>query len=211
MNSGKIKLTILLVAIILPITAATLLFMMKEGQGFGSTTNKGHLINPVLDITEFGMKTKTGEAIFLPFEVTVADIAPEDYVPRPWGLVYLGQRECDQICEERITYLRQLHRRLGAEATRVARYYINTDEDFAPQTTTLFQQSFPEMTLSYSNKTLLKNNLARTHAENIDPIEQHYIYVVDPVGNVMLYFTPENTPEEILSDLDKLLDQSSLG
>jgi hypothetical protein len=34
---------------------------------------------------------------------------------------------------------------------------------------------------------------------------------VDPLGNVMLYFTPGNTPEEILSDLDTLLDSSSLG
>jgi hypothetical protein len=46
---------------------------------------------------------------------------------------------------------------------------------------------------------------------DINPANLHYIYVVDPLGNVMMYFTPENTPEEMLDDIDNLLDRSSVG
>jgi hypothetical protein len=69
----------------------------------------------------------------------------------------------------------------------------------------------PDMRVVYAGATALRQRLGTTAPAGVDPLTQHYIYVVDPLGNVMLYFTPENTAEDILSDLDTLLDNSSLG
>jgi cytochrome oxidase Cu insertion factor (SCO1/SenC/PrrC family) len=38
-----------------------------------------------------------------------------------------------------------------------------------------------------------------------------YVLLVDPVGNVMMYYTQEHTAEEIMTDLETLLRYSSLG
>ena len=214
MDRSKIKLTALLLVIVLPITLATVTFMYREGKGFGSTTNKGRLISPVMDITEFGMRNAEGAAMFQVFEEMVEGVDPSDYKVRPWLLVYIGTEVCDDDCVERLYFLRQLHTRLGADSSRLQRYYLKAGEGdltLNSNTETLFATDFPEMVVAGTDETALRAKLARTHGEEEDPVAAHYIYVVDPVGNVMLYFTPENGPEQILDDVENLLDRSSLG
>ncbi|MDC0598887.1 hypothetical protein OAP18_03520 [Gammaproteobacteria bacterium] len=214
MDSNKFKLSFLLLAAALPISLATWVFNAREIDGIRSTTNNGILITPVMDITEFDLRDTNGAEIFQRFEDMVAGIEIDDYEPRPWLLIYLGTKNCDNNCQERLHFLRQLHIRLSGESDRVERYYVNAGqnrESIDVSTQTLFANEFPDLKLAYSDASALLIKLARTTADGIDPIALHYIYVVDPIGNVMLYFTPENTTEEIFKDLDKLLDQSSLG
>ena len=215
MQADKIKLTLLLLMTAVPIVLATVLFKLSDGAG--ATSNKGTLIVPVLDVTELDMRSASGEPLFRTFEEEVAGVSPRDYVPRPWMLVYLGAAACDAACEERLFFLRQAHRRLGAEAARVKRYYLAATLDgegeasLDPAARALFAENFPDMEVAFADPSVLRANLAGTAREGGDPVAEHYVYVVDPVGNVMLYFTPDNTPEDILEDIDKLLERSSLG
>ena len=212
MTSDKIKLTLLLLMTAVPILLATWMFSLREGTGVSATTNKGELIVPVLDITELDLRDASGELVFRTFEEEVAGIDPGEYRPRPWLLVYLGGASCDAACEERLHFLRQLHLRLGADAARLQRWYLNTgDAPLAERTRELFAERFPGLETARGDAAVIRANLARTLSQGEDPIRDHYIYVSDPVGNVMLYFTPENSPEDILEDLEQLLDASSLG
>ena len=214
MDRNKLKLLALMLVIVLPVSLATFSFMKSQSAGVVSTSNKGELISPVLDVTELGMLDPEGRPLFQPFEETVAGVDPADYQPRPWLLVYLGDSHCDEVCVERLYFLRQLHRRLGAEARRVSRYYLNVGEGAAPLSETTLDYintQQPDMVVANAEEGSLRENLRRTHGEDEDPVSEHYIYVVDPVGNVMLYFTPDNDAADILSDIDKLLDRSSLG
>lgn len=214
MDTSKFKLTFLLLIAVLPVSLATWFFGVREVEGVRSTTNRGELIIPVMDITEFDLRDENNVILFESFEVLVEHIDEDNYDPKPWMLIYLGTETCESICDERLYFLRQMHRRLNAESSRVLRYYVNVNENNKPideQTEVMFAEAFPEMKLAQSKKSALLNALARTVPEGLDPVSSHYIYVVDPLGNVMLYFTPENTVEEILKDIDKLLDQSSLG
>lgn len=211
MTSDKIKLTLLMVITIVPISLATWMFVRHQEGGVGGTTNNGELIIPPLDITALDMRDADGEVLFRTFEEEVAGVDPADYVPRPWLLVYLGAANCDAACEERLYFLRQLHVRLGAEARRVQRYYLSTEDALTAETRERFEADFPGMTVVYAEAESLRANLSGTHDAGADPLAEHFIYVVDPVGNVMLYFTPANTPAEILNDLQRLLDNSSLG
>jgi hypothetical protein len=213
LDKNKLKLTLLLVTIILPISLATFSFYIYQGQGVGSTTNKGVLISPIIDITEFAMENQDGTAAFQSFETLVAGIDADDYEPRPWSLIFLGTGSCDEACGDRLFFLRQLHRLLGSDEERVERYYVNTDENkrFDEMTQSMFNEAFPELKRVYSQPEALLNKLATIIPENVNPITEHYIFVADPLGNIMMYFTPENTPDEILGDLEKLLDRSSLG
>lgn len=213
LNKDKLKLTLLLVTIILPISLATLSFYLYQGRGVGATTNNGVLISPIVDITEFALENLDGTVAFQSFEALVAEVDAVDYEPRPWSLIFLGTDNCDERCGDRLFYLRQLHRLLGADEGRVARYYVNAGESktFEVNTQSMFNEAFPALKKVYSRTDILLNMLAAIIPEGVNPITDHYIFVADPLGNVMMYFTPENTPDEILEDLEKLLDRSSLG
>lgn len=214
MDKNKFKLTFLLLIAALPISLATWYFGTRELEGVSTTTNKGVLVIPVLDITTLNLRNGAGALAYMPFEQMVAGVSPADYEPRPWQLLYLGAPECDDRCAERLYFLRQLHVRLSKEFERVERVYVQASDEPGPlptATAALLTEQQADMKVVYVGETELRDVLKATAAPGADPISMHYIYVVDPVGNVMLYFTPANTPEDILSDLDKLLDHSSLG
>ncbi len=214
MDKNKLKLTFLLLIAVLPISLATWYFGTREYQGVAATTNKGVLVIPVLDVTTLDLRNGAGASAYQPFDELVAGVSPEDYKPRPWQLLYLGAPECDDSCVERLYFLRQLHVRLSREFDRVERVYVQASDVPGPLpdvTAALMTAQQPDMKVVYAGASALSERLQAPVPVGADPVSEHYIYVVDPVGNVMLYFTPENTPEDILSDLDTLLDNSSLG
>ena len=125
---------------------------------------------------------------------------------------YFGTRELEGVSAT--TNKGVLHVRLSKEFERVERVYVQVSDAPGPlpeATAALLAAQQPDMKVVYTGEATLRDLLRGAVAPGSDPISMHYIYVVDPVGNVMLYFTPVNTPEDILSDLDKLLDHSSLG
>lgn len=215
MNKNKLKLTFLLTATIIPITLATWLFGVYMESGVSSTTNKGVLVSPVLELTSLGLTDSKGNDAYQSFEALTQGVSPDDYNPRPWQLLFLGTENCDDVCAERLYFLRQIHTRLAGEASRVERVYVMVSSSANPDTLAAVEQEMsvqqPGLRVLQALEKPLHDVLERTLEHTADPAKQHYIYVADPLGNIMLYFTPENTPEEILSDLDKLLDHSSLG
>jgi cytochrome oxidase Cu insertion factor (SCO1/SenC/PrrC family) len=214
MDTNKLKLTFLLLVAAVPISLATWVYGVREVEGVSSTTNKGELVVPVIDITRLDLRDEQGQPAYVAFEERVSDVDPKDYEPKPWQLLYLGTAECETQCEERLYFLRQMHKRLNGEASRIERVYVHVADTLVPLpevTRILLTEQQGDMKIVYATSRALQATLAPTVPDNIDPINLHYIYVVDPLGNVMMYFTPENTPEEMLDDLDKLLDRSSVG
>lgn len=214
MDRNKLKLTFLLLIAVVPISLATWVFDISEFRGVSATTNNGVLVVPVLDVVALDLRDAAGAPTYLPFDDLVKDVTPEDYEPRPWQLLYLGATHCDAACEERLYFLRQLHTRLGRESDRVERVYVqvsDTAQQMPDATAQMLAQQQADMKVSFTTSSVLQRQLAPTVPAGADPVGEHYIYVVDPVGNVMMYFTPGNTTEEIFKDLDKLLDRSSLG
>lgn len=212
MNRNKLKLIVLLSITLVPLALATWAFNKAAEHGVSGTTNKGTLITPVLDLAQLGLRDTEGGPAYQSFDELSAGVSPDDYIPRPWQLLYLGSASCDTGCEERLFFLRQMHILLAGDAERVQRVYVQVGDgtQLAPNVAALLEREHTGMRAVFVDPATLRAELAPSAAGR-DPISEHYIYVADPVGNVMLYFTPENTPEQILSDLEKLLKRSSLG
>jgi hypothetical protein len=214
MDTNKLKLTFLLLIAAVPISLATWVFGIREEQGVSTTTNKGELVIPVIDVTRLDLRDEDGKPTYVAFEELVSNVDPQDYEPRPWQLLYLGAAECEAECVERLYFLRQMHTRLNAEAKRVERVYVQVEDTLTPlpqPTRNLLAEQQADMKIVYATSANLEAVLAPSVPANINPANLHYIYVVDPLGNVMMYFTPANTPEEMLDDIDNLLDRSSVG
>ncbi len=210
---NKLKLTFLLLITALPVSLATFSFRdaIEEGSQSG-TVNKGHLINPPADISALAMRDLEGLPAFKTFEEEIAALAPgEEYEIKPWLMVYVNGADCDASCEDRIHYLQQLHIALGKNIQRVRRYYLNTDmAPFSEETAAHFRETYPSMGLAYTDKQTLRENM-QAAGVTLDPATQSYVLLIDPVGNVMMYYTEEHTPEDIMTDLETLLRYSSLG
>ena len=209
MDSNKLKLTFLLLIAVVPISLATWYFSVSENQGRIGTTNKGTLVIPVIDLTTLGLLDADGKPAYLHFDELTRDVDPKDYKARPWQVIYLGGSDCDDACIDRLYFLRQIHVRLGGEAKRVQRAYAQVGGDrlnLSTATEAAFKEQQADMQVFHGSREVLEKALSPS-ARGRDPVAEHFIYVADPVGNIMLYFTPENT----LSDLNKLLKSSSLG
>lgn len=213
MDRNKLKLLLLLSGFLVPVVSATWYFRTITDGSMVSTTNRGTLIQPVLDLPALQLTDDNGAPAYQTFEQMTAGVDPDAYKPRPWQLLFLSTADCDEACVERLYFLRQMHIRLNRESERVQRVFVlvdSADAQLAPALLETFAAQQPDMRIVRANPAELQPQLAPT-TQGRDPVAEHFIYVADPVGNVMLYFTPENTLDEILKDIDKLLDQSSLG
>lgn len=211
--SSKLKLTLLLSGFLVPLVLASWYFRITSTTSVSATSNKGVLISPLLDLPMLALVDDSGAPAYQTFEELTAGVDPQDYDPRPWQLLFLATADCDAACVERLYFLRQMHIRLGRESDRVQRVYTlvdGTGSSLSQELLDTFAEQQPDMRIVRGNSESLRSQLAPS-AQGRDPVAEHFIYVADPVGNIMLYFTPENTLEEILDDIDKLLDQSSLG
>lgn len=216
MDKNKFKLGVILVTIPLVIILSGTYFysVISDPSRTLGTTSKGQLISPVLDVSVLQLTDDSGAPAYKTFEELTTNVSPEEYEPRPWQLLYIGSASCDATCQERLYFLRQVHVRLGSESPRVQRAYVLP----GPQSATVdaatldyLTKEQQDMRVLHADSALLQQVLGAEAQPGQQPLNEHYIYVMDPVGNIMLYFTPENDAEQILDDLDQLLDHSSLG
>ena len=210
---NKLKLTFLLLITALPVTLATLSFNSAiESGAISATSNKGTLIIPPADISALALRDSNNNPVFQSFEEVIASLPDtEEYEIQPWLLVYVNGGECTEDCKERIHYLQQLHIALGKNIQRVRRYYVNASGvPLSEEVAELFRNDYPSMGVAQSDKQIMSANLAEAGAM-IDLSTQRYVILVDPVGNVMMYYTEDQEPEDIMSDLETLLKYSSLG
>lgn len=210
---NKLKLAFLLFIAFVPITLATITYRNAvESGGFGSTVNKGILILPPADITDLAMTDAIGIPLFKSFEEVIAQIEnDDDYAPQPWLMVFVTANTCDTVCRERIHLLRQMHITLNEDMPRVRRYYLNaTGASLPKETADFFRDEFPSMGIAQGDKSKILENLAKSNVI-LDLENNNYVFFVDPVGNVMMYYEPHHPIQDIKADLEKLLGLSSLG
>jgi hypothetical protein len=209
---SKLKLTFLLLITALPVTVATFSFKSAlESGSFGGSTNNGNLILPPADITAMDMRDESGDPQFKTFEELIAGIDADEYQTQPWLMVYVTASNCEVNCLERIHYLQQLHTRLGKHRPRVRRYFLHTaDQPIEQQNKELFRETYPSMGIAYGDRERITQNLADAGVV-LDLDNTSYVFLVDPVGNVMMYYTDQHGHEEIKFDLDRLLKYSALG
>tara|TARA_R100001377_G_scaffold56151_2_gene33391 strand:- start:2414 stop:3064 length:651 start_codon:yes stop_codon:yes gene_type:complete len=212
-TKNKLKLSFLLLITALPVSLATMSFKSAiENGDIAATSNKGHLINPPADISALDMRDSEGSPAFRTFEEELATLDDtEEYEIKPWLLVFVTAQDCAASCMERIHYLQQLHIALGKNIKRVRRYYVNASGvPFDTQTASTLREEYPSMGITYSDAAILEGNMLKAGAQ-LSLADQDYVILIDPVGNVMMYYTDEHSAEDIMTDLETLLKYSSLG
>ena len=146
-------------------------------------------------------RTNFGQLLLPPNQLQQTQLVDEKDLPwsqeeadRRWLVVYLTPQACDQACQEATHLLRQINIALGKEAHRVTRVFVNQKGPANPQLT----EQYPAL-LQLTSQSPEFFELGQG------------IYLVDPLGNIMMYYSYDFVGKELLKDLKKLLKNSNIG
>jgi cytochrome oxidase Cu insertion factor (SCO1/SenC/PrrC family) len=124
--------------------------------------------------------------------------APFDALRGKWVLVSFDAAACDAYCEKKLYFMRQVRTATHKEAGRVERLWVLTDAG-APRTALL-------LAIEGTRIARMADALQGFPGNPAD-----HIYVIDPLGNLMMRFPRDPDPSKILKDLQRLLRLSQIG
>jgi hypothetical protein len=121
-----------------------------------------------------------------------------------WVMLQVDSGTCPETCQKKLYDMRQLRLTQGKEMERVERVWLLTDEQAVD--TTLIRK-YDGMHIVKVNAAILKTWLP---AETDTQLSDH-IYMIDPLGNLMMRFPKGADPQKMKKDIAKLLRASAIG
>jgi hypothetical protein len=118
-----------------------------------------------------------------------------------WVLVQLDGAACDARCEKKLYYMRQVRRAQGGNMNRVERLWIITDSGAVRS----------ELLATIEGTRVARGEKGLAAAFPADGSASEHIYLVDPLGNLMLRFPRDPDPAKMVKDLARLLKYSGFG
>lgn len=187
-GSGRKVFLLLALVFVLPFTIAVLLHVLDirpSGKSFGK------LISPPVSLVIPTLENSQGK------QVTAADWQ------KKWNIVLIAVTDCDNSCIDKLDLVSRVHASLNKEIDRVQRILI------LPTLTTqasiaAIQKKLPDLIILTS-----ADNTANQFATKIKasaPAEG--LYLVDPLGNLMMVYPNKIEPKELRGDLVRLLKNS---
>jgi hypothetical protein len=120
-----------------------------------------------------------------------------------WSLVYIGDGSCDASCRATLYVMRQTRLALGTDQTRLARVFLVTANCCARDY--LAHEHAGMMVLDATGS-------AAGPLLSLFPGDRaHSLFVVDPLGNLMMRYDVRHAPGGLLVDLKRLLELSQIG
>ena len=113
-----------------------------------------------------------------------------------WVLVTFDAAACDAYCEKKLYFMRQTRKAQAKEQARLERLWVITD-GAAPR---------PELLAAIEG-----THIARAKPDPFPGNPVDHIYLVDPLGNLMLRFPRDPDPSKMIKDLQRLLKYSQVG
>jgi len=175
-----------------PLALAFVLYYGTAWRPAGSSSH-GELIDPVRPLPAVALA---------PLGSTPADAQP--FTAGKWTLVYVGAGRCDDACRRALFVMRQTRILLNEDMPRVRRSFLVTgeccDREFLDREHAglqLFDAAAP------AAAPLLAQFPQSDRAQSL--------YIVDPLGNLMMRFDSRQDPKGLLDDLNKLLKLSHIG
>lgn len=189
-NRGRWKLLLVLLVCAAPLIASYLTYYIIKPTG---RNNYGDLIDPRgYPIPALSSTTLDGRAEGL------------DAYKGKWILLKVGGGDCAEACKKQLFTLRQLRLMQGKEMDRVERVWLITDRQ--PVETMLIRQ--------YDGMHMLRADgeaVRKWLPVNPGSVADNHIYVIDPLGNLMMRFPLDPEPRKVHKDIAKLLKASAIG
>jgi cytochrome oxidase Cu insertion factor (SCO1/SenC/PrrC family) len=158
--------------------------------------NRGVLVDPVRPLPAASLPTPAGPP------------TAGDFLRGKWSLVTVVGAECDAGCRQRLAELRKVRRALERDGSRVRRVLLG-----APGCCRAAELGPPEADLVVAwldgqDGAALLHEFPDYGAPVAD---SGRVYLVDPLGNLLMTYPPGADLKDLLKDLEKLLRLSHIG
>ena len=157
-------------------------------------TNKGELITPARPIPAIALTLADG-----------TQSAP-DVLQNKWTWVYIGDGQCDERCRTALVDIRQARLLLSEKRDRVQRAFFATG---ACCNMEYMNGEHPGLIVARFDKPEITAVFAVDGS--IAPDQAGRIYLIDPLGNLMMSYAPGAPNMGLLEDIKKLLKLSHIG
>ncbi len=119
-----------------------------------------------------------------------------------WLMVHVGPARCDTACAQQLYVMRQMRIAQGKDQSRIERLWVLTDSG---KVDPRLLEEHPDLHVW--------RPAAPQFAEQFPAADSRglHIYLVDPLGNLMLRFPGQPEPKRMMKDLKLLLKASQIG
>lgn len=184
---------LLILVFILPFTMAVLLHLFDLIPGGKSY---GNLIQPPKSLQIPVLKDATGKAF-----------NPEQW-NKIWSVVTIDDTGCTAPCAARLHMLKQVHTSMNKEIDRIQRVLL-VPIAIEANAYNEIQKQYPDLIILAGADTEMAKFSAEFNAANGGA--ESNIFLVDPLGNLMMSYPGKFDPKGLRSDLTRLLKNSWAG
>lgn len=185
-KSARIHLVLIAVVFFGPLIIAAWAYYGGYFSGTAPGTNHGALLDPIINLGD-----------------QLPDSALHAHRDGGWVLLYANRGECGPACREGLYTIRQSRTMLGKEMDRVSRIFLHGETP--PDTVFLAAEHQGLITIEDASLSGLLEN--KRPAE----LPAGGFYLIDPLGNLVLYFEPAIDPSDMVDDVKHLLKLSRIG
>ena len=182
---------LLLAVCVAPVIASYTAYYLLPPSG---RTNYGALIEPQRPLPPLTLRRLDGTAV------------PAAGLRGSWSMVQVDAGDCGTACEKKLWQMRQVRLTTGKDADRVQRVWLIIDE--SPLATSVLRE--------YDGTLFLRASAGEVAAFLPLPAEPgarlaDHIWLIDPLGNLMMRWPKDADPNRMKKDLIKLLKASGIG
>lgn len=124
-----------------------------------------------------------------------------------WTFLVVGLDECDDDCRQQLYLTRQIRLALGKYMPRIEDTYLSLNGTVSEETRHWMQQEHPQLQLLTTDSDVARAWFQQKEPQ-LDLLNSATFYVVDPMGWVMMYYTPEQDYKAVIKDMKFLLKNS---
>ena len=118
-----------------------------------------------------------------------------------WVLAMVDSGKCDDECQKKLYYMRQVRLTQHKEKDRLERLWLIDDGEIPA----------PELLTDFDGTVVINAKSSDLLSEIPAVASQHdHIYLIDPIGNLMMRFPKNPDPAQMAKDIKRLLKVSQL-
>jgi len=183
---GRLQLLLIAAVFLGPLLVAAWMYYQGDSMQPQGRTNHGALLEPIENLAD-----------------ALPDSTIHTFYEQSWVLLYSHDTACDATCKDALYTLRQSRLMLGKEMDRLTRVFLHGNSP--PDAVFLADKYAGLMTMEDGNLTKLLNNKKPAN------LPTNGYYLIDPLGNLVMYFQPDLDPSEMVDDIKRLLKLSRIG
>lgn len=194
---GRRQLLLLAALFFVPLAVAFWMYYGPTGWRPSGDASKGDLIDPARPLAALALTTADGTQ------------TQPDFLRGKWSMVYVGDGLCDDRCRKALYLTRQSRIALNKDMDRVQRVFLVTgrccDRGF-------LAQEHPDLVVARVDDDASAALLEPFPTYGGVPLaDAGRIFIVDPLGNLLMSYAPTAPDKALLTDMKKLLRLSHIG